>query len=87
MQIRPTNNLSQLSGVQLTPQQATGSATPARVPVDQVELSFEAQMLANVGEGIRADRVATIRTQLADGTYETREKLSVAVDRLLDELA
>lgn len=87
MQIRPTNNLSQLNGVQLSPQQATGSATQARVPVDHVELSFEAQMLANVGEGIRAERVATIRTQIAEGTYETREKLSVAAERLLDEWA
>ncbi len=86
MQIRPTNNLSQLQGANLSPQQSAGSAQAARVPVDHVELSFEAQMLANIGDGFRADRVATIKAQIADGTYETREKLSEAVDRLLDEL-
>ncbi len=87
MHIRPTNHLSQLQGVNLSPQQAANPAQATRVPVDQVELSFEAQMLANIGDGVRADRVATIKSQIADGTYETRDKLSVAVDRLLDELA
>jgi anti-sigma28 factor (negative regulator of flagellin synthesis) len=34
----------------------------------------------------RAVRVAEIRRQIADGTYETPEKLSAAVDALLDKL-
>ena len=35
----------------------------------------------------RAVRVAEIRRQIADGTYETPEKLSAAVNALLDKLA
>ena len=36
---------------------------------------------------IRADKVADIRAQIANGTYETSEKMSIALDRMLDELA
>jgi len=34
---------------------------------------------------IRADKVAQIKAQVEDGTYETDEKLAVAIDRLLAE--
>ncbi len=33
------------------------------------------------------ERLAEIRQQIAAGTYETPERLSVAVDGLLDDLA
>jgi negative regulator of flagellin synthesis FlgM len=35
---------------------------------------------------IRQDRVDQIRAQIAAGTYETAEKMDIAVDRLLDEI-
>ena len=35
---------------------------------------------------IRQDRVSGSRTQIAQGTYETPQKLDVAVSRLLDEI-
>ena len=35
---------------------------------------------------IRTDRVAQIREALEAGTYETQEKLDIAIDRLLDEI-
>jgi len=35
---------------------------------------------------IRTDRVAQIREAIESGTYETEEKLNVAIDRLLDEI-
>ncbi|HOA53174.1 MAG TPA: flagellar biosynthesis anti-sigma factor FlgM [Thermogutta sp.] len=35
---------------------------------------------------IRADLVARIRAEIAAGTYETEEKLQVALERLLDEI-
>ena len=41
---------------------------------------------AEAGE-VRHDLVAAIKQQIADGTYETPEKLDLAVDRLLDEIA
>jgi negative regulator of flagellin synthesis FlgM len=36
---------------------------------------------------VRQDRVAQIRAQIANGTYETPEKLNLAMERLLDEIA
>ena len=36
---------------------------------------------------VRQDRVNEIRQQIAEGTYDSEEKLSLALDRLLDELA
>ena len=63
-------------------------------PVDQLDLSRSADVnrlgvtnqVAGGGE-IRIDRVAELRRQIADGSYETPEKLDAALDRLLDQLA
>lgn len=57
--------------------------------VDQLEISREAQSMlsAQAAGEIRADKVAEIRAQIAAGRYETVEKVSIAVDRLLDRLA
>ena len=35
---------------------------------------------------VRQERVDQIRAQIASGTYETQQKLDLAVERLLDEL-
>jgi negative regulator of flagellin synthesis FlgM len=63
--------------------------TPAAEPTgDRVEISPAAEAAvraADAGE-IRQDLVNRIRAQIADGTYETPEKLGAAVDRLLDEI-
>ena len=60
--------------------------TPAQV--DQLDISEEAQAVSKALEAapIRQDRVAEIRAQITQGTYETSEKLEAAVDRLLDEI-
>ncbi len=63
-------------------------------PVDQLDLSSTAAAnrmenttpIAGGGE-IRVDRVAEIRRQIADGTYETPEKLDIALSRMLDRFA
>ena len=34
----------------------------------------------------RADLVARVRREIAEGTYDTPEKLEIALDRLLDRL-
>ena len=65
-------------------------ATPTKIDtLDQLELSGEAQRLMQVQQApeARADRVAEIRAQIQAGRYESMEKVSVAVDRLLNELA
>lgn len=86
MQIRPTNNLQNTQAVNLNAQQteATNSTSGQQAPVDQLELSAEAQILT--GGEIRADRVAEVRAEIASGVYETDAKLDAAVDRLLDQI-
>ena len=45
-------------------------------------------MLDGIGQlpEIRYEKVEAIRTQIASGSYETPEKLELALDRMLDEL-
>lgn len=72
-------------------------AAPAagEVASDQLDLSFEAQQISEVQasaqgqaiNGIRTEKVAELRQAIADGTYETPEKLNAALDRLLDTFA
>ncbi len=35
---------------------------------------------------VRADRIARIKRMIADGTFDTEERLSAAIDRMVDEL-
>ena len=53
---------------------------------DAVALSVEGVKAAEATSDIRFDRVAAIRAAIADGSYETPEKLDIALDRLLDSL-
>jgi negative regulator of flagellin synthesis FlgM len=56
---------------------------------DTLEISSQGAIASRLGEipDIRHDRVAAIRQQIAEGTYETPEKLDAALDALLDEIA
>jgi anti-sigma28 factor (negative regulator of flagellin synthesis) len=51
---------------------------------DAVTLSVDAVRSADAD--IRLDRVAAIRAAIADGSYDTADKLDIALDRLLDRL-
>jgi negative regulator of flagellin synthesis FlgM len=69
------------------------NAPPAARPespaqADSVEISAAAQraLEAHSPADIRWDRVDAIRQQIAEGTYETDEKLGIALDRLLDQI-
>jgi negative regulator of flagellin synthesis FlgM len=55
---------------------------------DEVNISEAARLVEQVQQApdIRADRVEAVRQQIADGTYETSDKLNAAVERLLDEI-
>ena len=64
--------------------QAKAAAQVADVR-DTVALSVEGIQAASAGD-IRFDRVQAIRAAIADGSYETPEKLDIALDRLLDSL-
>jgi negative regulator of flagellin synthesis FlgM len=90
MQIRPTSNIQTSSAVNLQTNNATNAADTANsAPVDQLDISAEAQMMSTAATGgeIRADRVADLRAQIAGGQYDTNEKLDAAVSRMFDELA
>jgi len=64
---------------------APSSAAPIQ---DELQLSSEAQLIEKVRQlpDIRQELVARIRAEIAAGTYETDEKLDIAVGRLLDEI-
>jgi negative regulator of flagellin synthesis FlgM len=57
--------------------------------VDQLDISPQADMVSRTRDlpDIRQERVNSIREQIAAGTYDTNEKLDIALNRLLDELA
>jgi negative regulator of flagellin synthesis FlgM len=68
---------------------AQSAGRPEALQGDRVEISEAAQLAAQARDlpAIREDLVARVRSAIADGTYETDDKLAVAVDRMLDELA
>lgn len=55
---------------------------------DRLDISEAGQIAGQLAEipDIRADRVASIREALMNGTYETDDKLNTALERLLDEI-
>lgn len=55
---------------------------------DELQISDAGQLVDQVRQlpEIRQDRVDQIRAEIAQGTYETDEKLDVALSRLLDEI-
>jgi negative regulator of flagellin synthesis FlgM len=62
---------------------------------DELHLSEEALLAGDISEissrlseipDIRTDRVNALRQAIAQGTYETADKLDMALDRLLDEI-
>jgi negative regulator of flagellin synthesis FlgM len=66
------------------PAETTGPATPT----DQLDISREAELISQLRDipDIRAARVAHIRAQIEAGTYETADKLELAVEHLLNEI-
>ena len=54
---------------------------------DQLEISQAARMLENASRSpdIRAERIEQIKAAIADGTYESPEKLQAALARLFAE--
>jgi negative regulator of flagellin synthesis FlgM len=69
----------------------TASSAPARSTADvsdELHISDSARIAGQLSEipDIRQDRVNSIRTAIAQGTYETDGKMSAALDRLLDEI-
>ena len=87
MQIRRTKTVQNTNSINLKTNNSTSNVSSQNtVPVDQLEISAEAQALQS-NNGIRTEKVAELREQIATGRYETAEKIDVAVERMLDEIA
>jgi negative regulator of flagellin synthesis FlgM len=91
MQIQGTNRIHSPQGInaphfstKTSGTQSTGAAGKA----DRVEISPAANAAIEATEGgrVRADLVNLIRSQIAAGTYDTPEKMNVAMERLLDQM-
>jgi negative regulator of flagellin synthesis FlgM len=69
----------------MTNRPSVSEASPIQ---DELQLSDAGPLVDKVRDlpEIRQDRVDQIRAQIADGTYESEEKLEIAVGRLLDEI-
>ena len=69
--------------------QPLSSTAPSAAAQDEVRISDAGRLLdlANQLPEVQQDRVDAIRAQIANGSYETADKLNVAVDRMLNELA
>jgi negative regulator of flagellin synthesis FlgM len=86
---------SQIHGAQSI--NAPHAARPARevsapeptMVSDHLDISEAGQIASRLADvpDIRADRVQELRSAILNGTYETEDKLSTALDRLLDEIA
>ena len=56
-------------------------------PQDEVDISSAGKLLDNLSRtsNLREERLTQIKAAIADGTYDTPEKLDLALGRLLDQ--
>lgn len=68
---------------------STPQSSPSAPIRDELQISSEATLLEQLRAlpDIRQDRVSSLRSQIAEGSYFSEEKLNTAVERLLDEIA
>ena len=80
-------SVSGVQGVEATDAAMKTQAEGLSEVHDNISVSVDAVQAAETVSDVRLDRVNSIRSAIADGTYETAEKLDVAIDRLLDRLS
>ncbi|HTI51025.1 MAG TPA: flagellar biosynthesis anti-sigma factor FlgM [Planctomycetaceae bacterium] len=92
MEVRGLNSVGASAPVSRTsPVQAAGPAAPAAPPAaprDEVEISSVSRMLDDASRipGVREQRLEQIKAAIEAGTYETPEKLQIALDRMLEQI-
>jgi len=91
MEVRGLSSTSPLSPMNrpgTTPQPAEPQAVGPATPKDEVEISEVGKMLddASRTSGIREQRLAEIKAAIEAGTYETPEKLELALNRMIEQL-
>jgi len=82
-----------ISAPHIHPQQSNNRANASAAPrgidtQDTLEISSEglfAEQVKDLPE-MRTDRINQIRQQIANGTYETDDKIDLALSRMLDEI-
>lgn len=74
-----------LSGARPVQGAENPAATDALAPQDEVQISSEARKLDELSraQASRQERIEQIRQEIADGTYDTPEKMDAALDRFL----
>jgi negative regulator of flagellin synthesis FlgM len=91
MEVRGLSSASPMSPInrpQSTPGlEKTQPAGPTS-PKDEVEISAVGKMLDDASRtpGIREQRLAEIKAAIEAGTYETPEKLELALNRMVEQL-
>jgi negative regulator of flagellin synthesis FlgM len=91
MEVRGLNSASPLSPINrpeaTSPPEKPQAAGPI-APKDEVEISAVGKLLDDASRisGIREQRLAEIKAAIEAGTYETPEKLEMALNRMLEQL-
>jgi negative regulator of flagellin synthesis FlgM len=85
-----TDPLSQITAIQNQKPSATpadaAAASPPRA-ADRLELSGVSYLFQSLKTNdVRTDKVASVRSQIESGTYETDDKLNATADKLLDDV-
>jgi negative regulator of flagellin synthesis FlgM len=92
MQIQGTNRIHGPQGINaphFTAKTAGTGSTGAAGKADRVEISPAATAAMDAAEGagkVRSDLVNLIRSQIANGTYDTPEKMDIAMERMFDQM-
>lgn len=65
------------------------SSSPISSPQDEVEISSMSKMMDDVSRvsGLREQRLAQIKAAIENGTYDTPQKLELALGRMIDQIS
>jgi len=84
--VGPSSPVQKLVQNPVQKQLPTEQSGPTRAS-DRLELSGASHLLkALKSNDVRADKVASIKAEIENGTYVDDHKLDVAIDKLLDDL-
>ncbi len=85
--ISSVGRTSALGAARPAPSVEASPAADALAPQDEVQISSSARMMDELSRtsGVRQERIEQIRQEIADGSYDTPEKLDAALDKFLDK--
>lgn len=88
MKIPPNLPASQTQGIKAYNNQVSKDSSASKPKSDSVSVSSEAQFLSSLSQipDVRQEKIDEIKKAIKDGTYLTDEKLSSALDKLVQDL-